>query len=289
MAGSINWSSYSSTQILQMQKLGIEVPEDVLAEATTTAEQNFQTNDDVIRESANIDLEEFMNSEEFSSAKLKDQVGMLGEAQESKYKEAFEAAKVAGEIADAMNTLSSAIDTQISDFEVEMAEFETDNNGEVTDETAKKYKQATSSMLNLASGASANADQLKALNEKAIVAETFAEKAGEQADKFLGRRSAIRKTIGAVVGSSLIGPATIAGVVGATTGGAAIFDNFLKGKKVKAAEHVKERSEHIISESQNFENIASDTLSKMNSISQKADDAIQRYKEQQKPPEQEEE
>ena len=168
MAGSINWSNYSSTQILQMQKLGVQVPDDVLAEATTTADQNFQTDDDVIREQADLEVEEFVNSEEFSSAKLKDQVTMLGEQQETKYKEAFNAAKAVGDIEEALSTLSTVIDDRISEFEVEMSEFDT-SSGEVNDEMAKKCKTAQADILKLASGASASSDKIRDLNEKAIV------------------------------------------------------------------------------------------------------------------------
>ena len=254
MTSGINWNNYTSTQIMQMYNMGIQVPSDVLAKANTTASQNFETDDDVIRESADIELEEFMNSSEYSDAKLKEQVEMLGEAQEEKYKSAFEASKTIDEITSSASTIETAINDRVAVLEAKIAEMY-NGDGEITDDMRNEYNKAAADIQNLAGGTTTRTDEIKDLNEKAIIAETFAEKAGEKADKLLTNR-AIWKGVGAVftLGFTLI-----------------------KGKYVKMAEHVSERSDHIISESQGFQSKADDTLKRMKTVATNAGNFIQQY------------
>ncbi|MBR2525492.1 hypothetical protein IKE67_03395 [bacterium] len=247
MAGSINWSNYSSAQIMQMQKLGIQVPDDVLASASTTAASGYEIDDEVVRESVDLDLEEFTQSEEFKDASIYEQMGKLGAAQESKYKEAFEAQKAVDEIEQSLSTLSSAINDRATQLDAEICDA-TDEK-----EANKIYKQGIKDLQNLASGSSTRADEAKGLYEKAVAAEKYAEAADEKANYYINYR---RNLWGAL-----------------TLGISELFTT----KKREEAHHIMDRADTITAATPDMQEKSKSVLSSMQKIAANADDSIRNY------------
>ena len=275
MTSGISWNNYSANQIMQMNKMGVEVPEEVLADASKNADTTYETDDQTIREIADIELEEFMNSDQFSDAKLRDQVDLIGDEQEARYKETVETAKAVEEIAEELGTIESAIYDQINLLEPASEDFSEDEKS--TDNSSPDYSSAAAKLQSLSQGATSKSNEFKTLNEKAIVSETFANKAGELAEKFIVRRNTIKQAVG--IGAGILLGGGLAPTIALTTLGSGLAA--IKGKKLEMAENVKDRSEQIVSGSKSYQQVASSNISKIKNLSEKSDTVIKQYQEQQ--------